>query len=61
MAVPAQRREQKMKVKRLDRYLNLARELKGLLHVSVTGIIILVGALGRIPKNLEKRLGEMAT
>ncbi len=61
MAVPAQHRGQKMKVKKLDRYLNLARELKGLLYMSVTGIIILVGALERIPKNLEKRLGEMAT
>ena len=42
---------------KIDKYLDLARELKKKLwNMRVKGIPIVVGALGTVPKNLEKRL-----
>ena len=34
------------------------RELKKLWNVKVTGVSVIIGALGTVPKNLEKRLKE---
>ena len=47
----------KVKKKRNDKYLDLARELKKKLrNMGVTLILIIIGALGTVPKGLEKRL-----
>ena len=43
----------------MDKFLDLARELKNLLNMKVTVIPIVVGALGMVPKGLEKRLEEL--
>ena len=42
---------------KMDKYLDLARELKKLLNMSVKVIPIVVGALGTVPINLEKKTG----
>ena len=47
----------KIKGKKLDKYLNLARELKKLWNMMV--IPIVVEAFGTVPKNLEKGQGEL--
>ena len=39
--------------KKLDKYLGLAWELKKLSSMKVTVILIVIGALGTVPKNLE--------
>ena len=41
------------------KYLDLARELKKLENMKMMVIPIVVGALGTVPKGLEKRLLEM--
>ena len=41
---------------KIDKYLDLARESKKLWNMRVTVIPIVVGALGMVPKNLEKGL-----
>ena len=43
----------------INRYLDLARELKRLWNMKVMMIPIVVEALGTIPKGLEERLEEM--
>ena len=43
----------------MDKYLDLARELKKLWNMRVKMIPIVVGALGTVPINLEKRLEEL--
>ena len=45
--------------KKIDEGLNLAIELKKLENIRVILIPIVVGALGMVPKNLEKRLEEL--
>ena len=42
---------------KMDKYLDLARELKKLQNMKVTVILFVVGALGTVPRGLEKRLG----
>ena len=44
---------------KLNKYLDLARELKKLCNMMVTVIPIIVRALGTVPKNQEKRLDEL--
>ena len=44
---------------KMDKYLDLARELKKLWNMKVKVIPIVVGALGTVPINLEKRLKDM--
>ena len=54
LAVPP---DYKVKIKeseKSDKYLDLARELRKLLNIRVTVIPIVIGALGTIPKGLEK-------
>ena len=51
----------KMKVKEsknLDNYQDLSRELKKLWTMKVTVILIVVGVLGTVTKNLEKKPDE---
>ena len=47
-----------MKIKesgKTDKYLNLSKELKTLWNMKLTMIPIVVGALGTVPKGLEKK------
>ena len=57
-AVLAEQSE-KQKKKKLNKYLDLARDLKMLLNMKVTVMPVIVGTLGTVLKKLEKRLGEM--
>ena len=42
----------------MNKYLDIARELKKQLNMKVTVIPVVVGALGTVPKSLEKRVKE---
>ena len=44
---------------KLHKQLDLARELKKLLNMGDKVLPVVVGALGIVPKNLEKRLEEL--
>ena len=46
-------------IKKIDKYLDLARELKKLCIMTVTMIPIVIGALGTVPEGLEKRLEKL--
>ena len=51
-----------MKIKeneKIDKYLNLARELRKLWNMRVTVIPGEVGSLGTVPKELKRRLEEL--
>ena len=52
-AVPAYHRVKLKENEKMDKYLDLARELKKLLIMKVKVIPIVVGALGTVPKRLE--------
>ena len=47
------------KKKERNKYIDLARELKKLWNMKVTVIPIVIGALGKIPKGLLKRLEDL--
>ena len=54
--------EHRLKIKEseiLEKYLDLVRELKKLWNMKVTVRPIVVCALGMVPKDLKKRLGEL--
>ena len=54
--------DDKMKIKeseKVDKYLDLAKDLIKLWNRKVMVIPIAVGALGTVPKDLEKRLREL--
>ena len=55
-AVPADHRVKIKENEKRDKYLDLARELKRLWNTKVTIIPIVMGALGTVPKGLEKGL-----
>ena len=57
-AVPADHRVKVKEGKKLDKYLDFARELKKLLNMKVTVIPIVVGDFGMVPKSLEEKLVE---
>ena len=44
--------------KEINKYLDLARELKKLWNIRVMVIPIVIGVLGTVPKSLEKMTGE---
>ena len=54
--VPADQRVKMKENEKMDKYMDLARELKRLWNMKVKVIPIVVGALGTVPKSLEKRL-----
>jgi len=56
IAVPADARVEEKEQERMDRYQDLARELKRLWKVETKVIPIVAGALGTVPKGLEKNL-----
>ena len=58
-AVPADHRVKLKENEKMDKYLDLARELKKLWNMIVKVIPIVVGALGTVPINLEKRLEDL--
>ena len=55
-AVPADHRVKLKENENMYKYLDLARELKKLWNMKVKVIPIVVGALGTVPKGLEKGL-----
>ena len=58
-AIPYDSRVETKELEKLEKYQDLARELKNLLNMSVRIIPIVIGALGTTPKNLCKRLKEI--
>ena len=56
--VPADHRVKTKESQKLDKYLDLARELKKLCNMKVTVIPIIVRILGTVLKNLERKLGK---
>ena len=58
-AVPADHRVKMKEREKIDKYLDLARELRKLWNMRVKVIPIVIGALGTIPKGLEKSLDEL--
>ena len=44
---------------KIDKYLDLVRELKKLWNMKVTAIPIVVGVFEAVPKRLEKKLEEL--
>ena len=58
-AISADHRLKIKESEKIDKYLNLAKELKKLLNISMKVIPIVVGALGRVPEGLKKRLEEL--
>ena len=59
LAVPADLRAKLKEGEKLDKYLDLARELKKLWKMKVTVIPIVIGALGTVIKGLIKGLEEL--
>ena len=57
LAVPSDHRVKLKEDEKMDKYLDLARELKKLWNMRVKVIPIVVGALGTVPINLEKKTG----
>ena len=57
-AVPVDHREKIKESKTRDKYLDHARELRKVWNMKVAVIPIVIGALGMVPKGLERRLGE---
>ena len=49
----------KMKVKKIDKFLDLVRNLKKLWNVRVVVIPVVVGALRTVPKSLQRGLKQL--
>ena len=58
-AIPSDSRIETKEYEKLDKYQDLARELKKLWNMNVRVIPIIIGALGTIPKDLHQRLKEI--
>ena len=56
--IPVDHRLKIKESKKIDKYLDLARELKVLQNMNVMMISVVVGAFGTVPNGLEKRLGN---
>ena len=57
--VPADHRVKLKENEKMDKYLDLARELKKLWNMKVKVVPIVVVALGTVPKGLEKGLENL--
>ena len=55
-AIPYDTRIDDKKIEKIEKYLDLARELKEVWNMKVTVVSLVVGALGTPAKQLEKRL-----
>ena len=53
-AVPAEDRVKEKEGEKPNEYLDFAKVLKNLTNMKVTVIPIVVGALGKVPNNIEK-------
>ena len=58
-AVPADHRVKLKEIEKKDKCLDLAKELKKLWNMMVKFVPIVIGALGTVPKGLEKNLSEL--
>ena len=56
--IPYDTRVDDKKVEKIEKYLDLARELKKVWHVEVTVIPLLVGALGTPAKNPRQKIED---
>ena len=61
IAVPWDTRVEKKKQEKIDKYQDLAWELKSLWNVEITVILIVAGALGEVPKGLKKKFRKAET
>ena len=59
VAVPDDHRMNVKESEKIEKYLDLARELRKLWNMKVKVIPIVINALGTVPKGLEKNLGEL--
>ena len=59
VAVPVDHSVKIKKSEKLNKYMDLASELKRLWNMKVTVIPIVVGALGTVPKGLENRVCDL--
>ena len=58
-AVPADHRVKMKESEKINKNLDLARELRKLWNMKVKVVPIVIDALGMVPKALEKNLGEL--
>ena len=58
-AVPADHRVKIKENKKIDKYLELAGELKKMWNMRLIVIPIVIGVLGTVPKGLERGLEEL--
>ena len=58
-AVPADFRMKLNECEKMDKYLDLARELKKLWNMKVTMVLIVIGAFGTVTKGLLKSLEDL--
>ena len=54
--IPYDTRVDNKEIEKIEKYLNLARELKKVWDIKVAVVLLVVEALGKPPKALEKRL-----
>ena len=54
--IPYDTRVDNKEIEKIEKYLNLARELKKVWNIKVAVVLLVVEALGKPPKALEKRL-----
>ena len=57
-AISEDRRVEIKESEKIDKYLDLARELKELYNMKLTMVPVIVGVPGTVPKGLEKRMEE---
>ena len=55
-AIPYDTRVDDKEVEKIEKYLDLARELKKVWNIKVAVVLLVVGALGTLAKALDKRL-----
>ena len=58
-AVSADHRVKMKESEKINKYLDLARELRKLWNMKVKVVPIVIGGLGTVPKGLENSLGEL--
>ena len=58
LAISADRKVEMKESKKIDKYLDLARELKEQWKMRVTVVLMVDGALGMVSKGLERNLEE---
>ena len=59
-AVPVDNRMEIKESKKIDKYMDLAKELRKLWDMKVTIIPVVAGVLKTAPKDMKRRLGKLA-